>query len=350
MTSENRSEVVVVGAGIAGLRAAARLVADGRDVVILEKSRGIGGRMATRRVGDAVCDHGAQFFTVRGVEFAAVVAAAERAAAVTRWCDGFLQAGAGGNGAARDGHPRYRGLRGMTDLPKHLAGLLAAGPGRCTIRTGVRAAAVSAVDRMVIVQLEDGGPVAAVGAIVTTPVPQALDLFTAGGLAAEGGRAAARDELARVTYDPCFALLAVLDAPSRVPEPGGVQFAPGSEPLAWLADNQRKGISPVPALTVHAAGRFSREHFDAPPDTVVERLVAAVRPWLPRGDAAAIVERSLQRWKFALPTTVLDVPLVAVSDTPPIVCCGDAFAGPRVEGAATSGAAAARWMLDRLAG
>jgi len=349
MTAETRSAVVVIGAGIAGLRAAAVLVAGGRDVVILEKSRGVGGRMATRRVGAAVCDHGAQFFTVRGAEFAAVVGAAAEAAVVTRWCDGFPQATAG-TVATGDGHPRYRGTRGMTDLPKHLAGLLAGGPGRCTIRTGVRAAAVSAVARGVVVSLEDGARVEADGAVVTMPVPQALDLLAAGGMSKAGPWTAAWDELARVTYDPCFALAAVLDAPSLVPEPGGLQFPSASGPLAWLADNQRKGISPVPALTVHASGRFSRERFDAPPDAVADELVAAVRPWLPQERAAAVVERSLQRWKFALPTTLLDVPLVAVSESPPIVCCGDAFAGPRVEGAAVSGAAAARWMLDRLAG
>jgi hypothetical protein len=57
----------------------------------------------------------------------------------------------------------------------------------------------------------------------------------------------------------------------------------------------------------------------------------------------------LHRWKFALPTTVLPDPLVVASAAPPVVCCGDAFAGPRVEGAAASGRAAGRWLVDVLA-
>ena len=61
------------------------------------------------------------------------------------------------------------------------------------------------------------------------------------------------------------------------------------------------------------------------------------------GDAT-VVEESLQRWKYATPTTVLEVPLVAAMVAPPIVCCGDAFAGPKVEGAASSGMAAGRWV------
>lgn len=53
--------VVVVGAGIAGLMAAQSLSNSGHDVVVVDKGRSPGGRLATRRINDATLDHGAQF-------------------------------------------------------------------------------------------------------------------------------------------------------------------------------------------------------------------------------------------------------------------------------------------------
>ena len=54
---------------MAGLSAANRLREAGADCTVFEKSRGLGGRMATRRAGSLQFDHGAQYFTARGVRF-----------------------------------------------------------------------------------------------------------------------------------------------------------------------------------------------------------------------------------------------------------------------------------------
>ena len=71
--SSREHDVVVIGAGIAGLMASSHLSKAGYRVAVLEKARGVGGRMATRRIGEAVCDHGAQYFSVKGRAFGSVV-------------------------------------------------------------------------------------------------------------------------------------------------------------------------------------------------------------------------------------------------------------------------------------
>ena len=64
-----RIDVVIVGAGMAGLTAAAWLEERGVATIVLDKGRAPGGRMATRRIGEASFDHGAQHFGARTAAF-----------------------------------------------------------------------------------------------------------------------------------------------------------------------------------------------------------------------------------------------------------------------------------------
>ena len=68
-----KNNTVVIGAGISGLLVARELASRGAQVQVLEKSRGVGGRMSTKRVGSAVFDQGAQFFSARDEHFDARV-------------------------------------------------------------------------------------------------------------------------------------------------------------------------------------------------------------------------------------------------------------------------------------
>ncbi|MGY1724688.1 NAD(P)/FAD-dependent oxidoreductase [Blastococcus sp. SYSU DS0533] len=62
MSTSPRAEVLVVGAGLAGLSAAVRLAAAGVDVHVLEASDHAGGRLATERIDGFVVDRGFQVF------------------------------------------------------------------------------------------------------------------------------------------------------------------------------------------------------------------------------------------------------------------------------------------------
>jgi len=59
-------DFIVIGAGLSGLNIAREIKDIGLgDILILEKSRGVGGRMATRRTLNTKFDHGAQFYRVK---------------------------------------------------------------------------------------------------------------------------------------------------------------------------------------------------------------------------------------------------------------------------------------------
>ena len=329
MTGNQRS-CIVVGAGISGLLAAEALKGEGWDVTVLDKGRGVGGRMATRRVGGGTFDHGAQFFTVRDDRFSDLVEGWLGAGAAAEWSRGFADAE---GRPSEDGHPRYRGARGMTSIPKHVASGL-------DVHTGERAVSVNDADDGWEVTCESGLRVEGRALVLAMPVPQALDLASSGSYGLPDG---ARNQLEAVSYDPCLALMVLLDSQTHVPGPGGMQIK--DEPLDWIGDNRRKGISEVPAITVHAGPRWSRERFEDDEREITRQLISFAGDRLGTELAPEIVATSLARWRYSWVTNPHPEPFFAGSEDPPLLFCGDAFGQPKVEGAALSGLAVADYLL-----
>lgn len=306
--------IVVIGAGLAGLVAARELAQD-HQVVVVDKGRSVGGRLATRRIGGAVLDHGAQFFTVRSAAFREQVDDWLARGVARVWCHGF------GSG---DGYPRYIGTAGMTALAKDLAVGL-------DVRCSTMAFSIRPGIEHWRVVIDDGTAVDADAIVLTCPVPQSWALLMESGIDLPGA-------LTKLDYERTIGLLAVLDGPSAVPEPGGVQLDPhdAGATFAFVADNARKGISPMPALTLHATAPFSHVHWDDAIDDLRAALLAAAAPWIGN---ARVVDAHVKRWRFATPVEPWPDPCCRLPGA--VVLAGDAFAGPKVEGAFTSGRAAA---------
>jgi predicted NAD/FAD-dependent oxidoreductase len=153
-----------------------------------------------------------------------------------------------------------------------------------------------------------------------------------------------RDALAGIGYQPCISTVALLEGRSRVPEPGGVQYSGQNgtgEPVWWLADNQRKGISPVPALTIHAGPRYSLEHWQDDDAALAADLVRSVQEFV----GTPVRATQTDRWRYSMPVSPHPERCLLASAEPPLVFAGDAFGGARVEGAAMSGLAAAEMLL-----
>ncbi len=313
-------DVAVVGAGIAGLTAASRLERAGRSVVVLDKGRSVGGRLATRRLGGATLDHGAQFLTARSDAFVREVGAWVSAGVVHEWCRGFDD--------VPDGHPRYAARGGMNRIATQLATAVA------DVRVGVQVMSVGPAPAGWQLTWA-GGALTAGTVILTAPVPQSLALLDAGG--SELGPDVAAG-LRAITYEPTIALLLVLDGPPAVPHPGARK--PQDGPFDIVVDNVAKGASTEPALTLHLRPALSATRSEEADGDLLDDLVPRAADWI--GDAA-VLEAVVKRWRYATPTATWPDACCTAATGPagPVVLAGDAFAGPRVEGAWLSGVAAA---------
>lgn len=307
--------VAIIGAGMAGLAAARRLVAAGLTPTLFDKSRGLGGRMATRRLGDLSFDHGAQYFTARGPRFRTLLDDWRAAGQAAEWFAGA-----------------FVGVPAMTAPARAMAGDLTV-VGGCPVAALSRGPAGWTV-------LAEGAAVPTPGngsfeaAVLAVPAPQAIPLAATAGIAFPA--------LAAVRYAPCWALMLAFGAPI----PGDwTHLRPEDGPLAWIARNGGKPSRAGEALVVHARPAWSREHLEETPDAVAAALAPHWRA--ATGVTAMPTVVAAHRWRYALVEETAGAPFLWDSDAR-LGACGDWGLGPRVEAAFDSGEAMAEAVLATL--
>lgn len=335
--------LLIVGAGLAGLAAAREFNACGRPALVVEKSRGLGGRAATRRGDHGPVDHGAQFFTARSPEFRKQVSEWLDRGVCFEWTRGFHQWRADWlRPLEADGHPRFACEAGMSSLARDLA----TGLDEAILRQQ-RVISLHSEGRAWRAELESGGTISADSVLLTPPAPQAALLVA--GAAPEAAAA-----LTAHAMTPCLALAA------RYPRQGvswqGIQFQDHPE-LAWAGHDTSKRPGRHPGstfLVLHAAAEFSEANYAAPPEEITPLLLDALAE-ATRHDWTQPVDTFLHRWRYAQPTTVAAVspppsgttPFLAWDTPAPLLAAGDAIGGSKIEGAWLSGRAAARHLLSR---
>lgn len=335
------TDVIIVGAGLSGLNAAQALSDAGLNAILLDKGRKAGGRMATKAFAQARADHGAQFFSVRDSEVRQRVEQWLKQDLVYEWSRGWSDGSIQSN--RPDGYPRYVVRGGMNQLAQHFARNL-------DVRTSM---VVNKVAQSQDGWLVDANPYPfetsepqqfqAKALLLTPPVPQTLML-----LAKNSVQLTAPDQeaLQKIEYGPCLAGLFEIDGVLGLPFPGALQRPKST--FSWIADNQRKGVSPERhIITVHASSDWSRVHFDDAPDTTLDAMWSELSA-MAEGHIE-VKERLLHRWRYSIPLITHNERVMIAENRPSLMFAGDAFGGPRVEGAILSGLAAGDALVTLLA-
>jgi predicted NAD/FAD-dependent oxidoreductase len=298
--------VAVVGAGMAGLTCAGALAQAGFAVTVYDKSRGLGGRLATRRSPVGTFDHGAIAVRAQTPDFAAYLAAATESGAAA---------------ACRDGLG-WVGLPGMSGIVRPLAEGL-------TIRTATEVTAIRRDDSGWHLTAAD--TVARHDLLVLAiPQPQAVRLCA--GLPSVAGA------LAGVAMRPVWAVLMAFDRPLTLPVGAG-----GLPPLVAVTHCSAKaGRVPMPDRWVlHADADWSRRHLEQDKDWVAHALCDTffAQTGLSR-TATPPIYLEAHRWRFgltdrALGQSCLHDPALGLG------LCGDWCLGDDAEAAHASGLALA---------
>ena len=309
-------KIGVIGAGMAGGYLGSALGQLGHDVFVLEKGRGFGGRLATRRGEGVQFDHGAPFFTARTELFKALLA--EHASSVVEWAPRVTTLSPGGRPYKRDWfEPHYIGVPAMGALAQSLLAT-------SEVQFEHEVSAVVSEAERCLVQFTDGAVEPYDFVVSTAPAPQTAAILNI--------------ELEDVSYAPCFALLAI-PRESRNFDAAVVK----DSLIEWVeyTANKPSRVS-TPTLVAHASAEWTAKHFDAPRDDVKQSMVSAL------AELGLEVENgpSLHRWRYAQVVQPYHSPYW-LSPQLKLAACGDWGVGPGVESAVISASKLVAAIADR---
>ena len=324
-------KVAVIGTGIAGASCAHALSHSGHAVQVFDKSRGAGGRMATRRAewvdrqGRSQLsrfDHGAPCFTAHEPSFQQFIGDALDKAWLAPWQPRLSPQSLPWPNAA----PCYLATPDMPALCRQLLDGIDA-HWSCAV-SGLR----REHGRWV---LEQGQGVAGEGfdaVVLAMPPIQAAALL-------EQHQMDWAARAAAVPMQPCWTLMGVAEA-SALPQVWDLA-RPASGALAWMLRNDaRPARDVVPGQAhwvVHASADWSRRHLEQDAAQVQADLQAALAEHL--GEPIDWLYATVHRWRYAMPDRSTDAPGDPCwwDAAQGLGVCGDFFAGPGVEGAWLSG-------------
>jgi renalase len=313
--------IAIIGAGLAGVAAAMQLEKTGADVTVFEKSRGVSGRMSTRRsqptgamsatgansqVEQWQCDHGAQYFIATDATFRAEVSRWQSLGIAAPWYPTIAVLGArehfsplvmpGGETTGKSAQAielaRWVGTPRMSSVVSNLASTLR----RHVILETTVTALTRSVTGWQLTTLERGVIDTSFDALLLAiPAPQVCALLqTAGSATAELSAL-----VARVTMQARWSVMLHFTEPLPVSFDAAVV---DTEPLRWIArDNSKPERENIETWVLHASTKWSAENVEASKELVLTELVDSFSKWV--GVPLQPIEAIAHRWRYAARTT-----------------------------------------------
>ena len=323
-----KSRVAVIGAGIAGLAAAVVSRQHHLHVSVLEKSRGVGGRTATRREGGHHFDHGAPFFTVHDETFQRHVDTWVNAGIVAPWRGRFATYEDDRLEADVSDAARFVGVPAMNALARHLAGDL-------NISFQSRVDHVTRDNDQWLLKDVAQNELGKYDVLLVAVPPEQAKGFLQ-------NAPKLSDQKSFAQSSPCWAVMLGFESPVNF-DVDAVYIK--DSPLAWICRNNSKpGRDQAESWILHASVEWSENHLEALPESVLTLLLAEFNRVTGNEQHKPSVAKA-HRWRYAQVARPLRVGALWDGDLR-IGLCGDWLGDGRVEGAFLSGIELARRMTN----
>lgn len=365
------TDIAVIGAGIAGLTCAQQLTQAGYSVVVVEKSRGLGGRVATRRLHDTRADHGACYLKPKGELLQRFVKSLCQHNIVEVWTDTVYELPANSHLPIKNsGSPRYIAPAGMSAIAKFLGQGL-------DILLKERVIGIESTPentwRLITASgsntsgsnISGNKELIAKALVIAIPAPQAMMLLEP--LVNSTLNNTFLEQLRSVDFYPCISVMAGYSSDLELlPEWKAITFTE-HKTLAWIGFDSSKRLQPQqPVFVVQSSPDFAQIYLDLE----TEDLQAVGNLMLQSAAESLMLEwlktpewMQVHRWRYAFPRNYLSGNYLSENylsgnslsenilpaQTPlPLVCCGDWCGGNLIEGAMHSGLSAAQYINTQM--
>ncbi|KHD88264.1 MAG: hypothetical protein OM95_08875 [Bdellovibrio sp. ArHS] len=297
---------IIIGAGISGLTLASRIRSQNKSFLILEKSAGVGGRMATRRGAHCTYDHGAQFIDLKKDED-------------NPWKETLKIEEQGKLWFSSSQSDYIVFPKGMTQFPKSLASTM-------NVKLNEKVIRIDMHDSFYVLTTEQGATYHTKELFITCPLPQSLSLL-------KDSQIPYPIELDEIRYASALVgLLEIQTNDKRLYSINHLQNV--SDEIHAISNQWSKGVSQNLAFTVTMQPAWSEKYFaQEESETQLKILTAfqnALTPISSR-DSYIISCSQLKKWRYSQPLQTHSSAFVAVTEN--IYLLGDAFGYGGIKGA-----------------
>ena len=299
---------IIIGAGLSGLIAAQKLSEKNLGkVLILEKSRGIGGRIATRRTLGTRFDHGAQFYRLKDDIFE-LHQEWKKEDLSQLWFT-----------SSKGEH--WCSPQGLKALPKKLASSL-------DIKLEKQNQYNSIESNYWSLKSDKEEEWQCEHLIISAPLPQALALIEQSGLD-NLLHSAEFKELKKINYSKALVALITLENELASHQSGYEEYESGE--IFSVSDQKKKGVSTDNAITVTMSDTFSENYFLVSEEIALKEILKIVHLKFPE---AKIISSELKKWRYCKPNSIYPKKFLEIA--PKLYLIGDSFGGSSLLGAIRS--------------
>lgn len=335
--------IAVIGAGMSGLVCAQQLTQAGYSVRVIDKSRGVGGRVATRRLFETKADHGACYLKPKGEVLQRLVNLLVEKDELEVWTNTVHQLEANSSSITSNipSSLPYVAPSGMNAIAKFLTQGL-----EIVHNQRVNSISINSQNQWCL-NSESKEEFTASSVVIAIPAPQAVILLEP---SAELLNHNFLEKLSHVEFYPALTVIAgYADSLPQLPEWKAITFKDDSI-LGWIGlDSSKRKNPPQPHFVIHSSADFAQRYFESADlqqvgQQILQNAASTLNlQWLNNPQWMQV-----HRWRYAFPKTPIKQSYLAAETPLPLVCCGDWCGGNLIESAMLSGIAAAEYINSKL--